>query len=254
MAEPKKFKPNKLQKPKSDTAPAAYEPTPREQAALGEFRSRRLAENTPRLKVSNDGNVPDISVDHQSQTVGNVLLAQALGTTDEDFIDGLLLQLANVDARDGQVNERGLNFLLSVIKGIKPKDQLEAMLAAQMAVAHMASMRFARQLQRVETLPQQDSAERAFNKLARTYTTQLEALKRYRTGGEQKVTVQHVSVNEGGQAIVGNVTQNATAKAPAKSAPALTDAQKPPMTTIDEPKRARATLRRWQDDDEKSST
>jgi hypothetical protein len=32
------------------------------------------------------------------------------------------------------------------------------------------------------------------------------AAKRYRTGGEQKVTVQHVSVNEGGPAIVGNVT------------------------------------------------
>jgi hypothetical protein len=34
----------------------------------------------------------------------------------------------------------------------------------------------------------------------------METLKRYRTGGEQKVTVQHVNVNDGGQAIVGNVT------------------------------------------------
>jgi hypothetical protein len=33
----------------------------------------------------------------------------------------------------------------------------------------------------------------------------MEALKRYRTGSKQKVTVQKVS--EGGQAIVGNVTQ-----------------------------------------------
>jgi len=49
------------------------------------------------------------------------------------------------------------------------------------------------------------SAERAFNKLARTFAAQVEALKRYRTGGEQKVTVEHVTVNEGGQAIVGNV-------------------------------------------------
>ena len=34
---------------------------------------------------------------------------------------------------------------------------------------------------------------------------QMEALKKYRTGGEQKVTVEHVSVNAGGQAIIGNV-------------------------------------------------
>ncbi len=42
--------------------------------------------------------------------------------------------------------------------------------------------------------------------LTRTFTTQVEALKRYRTGGEQRVTVQHVNVNEGGQAIVGNLS------------------------------------------------
>ncbi|HUS97392.1 MAG TPA: hypothetical protein VMX97_11680 [Hyphomicrobiaceae bacterium] len=34
---------------------------------------------------------------------------------------------------------------------------------------------------------------------------QAEALKRYRTGGQQRVIVEHVTVNEGGQAIVGNV-------------------------------------------------
>ena len=43
------------------------------------------------------------------------------------------------------------------------------------------------------------------NKLTRTFATQVEALKRYRSKGEQKVTVEHVTVNEGGQAIVGNV-------------------------------------------------
>ncbi len=92
-----------------------------------------------------------------------------------------------------------------VVKGIGPQDEVESMLAAQMAAVHMATMTFARRLAHVETLPQQDSAERAFNKLARTFAAQVEALKRYRTGGEQKVTVEHVHVHQGGQAIVGNV-------------------------------------------------
>jgi hypothetical protein len=74
-----------------------------------------------------------------------------------------------------------------------------------MAAVHMATMTFARRLAHVQNIPQQDSAERAFNKLARTFSAQVEALKRYRTGGEQRVTVEHVTVNEGGQAIVGNV-------------------------------------------------
>jgi hypothetical protein len=80
------------------------------------------------------------------------------------------------------------------------------MLAAQMAAVHNASMTFARRLAHIDNIQQQDSAERAFNKLCRTFTGQLEALKRYRTGGQQHVTVRHVTVNEGGQAIVGSVS------------------------------------------------
>jgi NAD-specific glutamate dehydrogenase len=83
------------------------------------------------------------------------------------------------------------------------------MLAAQMAAVHNATMTFARRLAHVDNIPQQDSAERAFNKLARTFASQVEALKRYRTGGEQTVRVEHVTVNEGGQAIVGNVMHGA---------------------------------------------
>src|SRR5277367_5060611 len=95
--------------------------------------------------------------------------------------------------------------MLSIVKGIKPRDQIEAMLAAQMAAVHVASITFARRLAHVDNIPQQDSAERAFNKLTRTFAAQLSALKEYRSKGEQKITVQHVHVAEGGQAIVGNV-------------------------------------------------
>jgi hypothetical protein len=96
--------------------------------------------------------------------------------------------------------------MLSIVKGIELRDQMEAMLAAQMAAVHNATMTFARRLAHIDNIPQQDSAERAFNKLARTFATQLEALKRYRSAGEQTVRVEHVTVNEGGQAIVGNVS------------------------------------------------
>ena len=121
-----------------------------------------------------------------------------------DFVNGIVSH-ANASGRGRDIDEYGLNFMLSVIKDIEPRDQLEAMLAA-MAAVHVASMTFARRLAGVENIPQQDSAERAFNKLTRTYAMQMEALKRYRAGAEQKVTLQHVSVTEGGQAIIGNVT------------------------------------------------
>jgi hypothetical protein len=56
-----------------------------------------------------------------------------------------------------------------------------------------------------DNIPARQNAEITFNKLARTVAAQLEALKRYRTTREQKVTVEHVTVNDGGKAIVGNV-------------------------------------------------
>jgi len=43
------------------------------------------------------------------------------------------------------------------------------------------------------------------NKLARTYATLLEALNRHRGKGQQRVTVEHVHVHAGGQAVVGTV-------------------------------------------------
>jgi hypothetical protein len=43
------------------------------------------------------------------------------------------------------------------------------------------------------------------NKLSRTYATLLEALNHRRGKGQQKLTVEHVHVHSGGQAVVGTV-------------------------------------------------
>jgi hypothetical protein len=147
-----------------------------------------------------------IAIDHPDEKHGLNLLMAAMGTTDIDFFNGLINQLIDASKSNGKPNQDSANFMLAVVKGIEPRDQTEAMLAAQMAAVHMQSMKLVELLNRVENIPQQDSASNAFNKLVRTFATQAEALKRYRTGGEQKVTVEHDTVNEGGQAIVGNVT------------------------------------------------
>lgn len=229
---------------KSLTVKAKYEPTSEERSALESF-ARRAAGSPPRIKVTKSGGVPKLTPDHPNEMVGLALLTQALGKVDLDFLNGLLGQLANAGSAGREIDEQGLNFMLSVIKSVEPTDQVEAMLAAQMAAVHMASMTFARRLAHVENIQQQDSAERAFNKLSRTFTTQMEALKRYRTGGEQKMTVQHVTVSEGGQAIVGNVTQASRENASDKAAPAaLTDARSAPMPILGENTKVSARARR----------
>jgi predicted component of type VI protein secretion system len=197
----------KKKDPSAKTPATQYEPTPQEIAAIKGYAERDMAKPSTRIKVSNEGAVPQLSVDHPDPTLGGILLSEALGTADSDFVAGLLDQISNAATKGRAPEEDKINFMFAVIKSIEPRDELEAMLAAQMAATHMAFMTFARRLNHVETIQQQDSAERAFTKLSRTFVAQLEALKRYRTGGQQRMTVEHVTVNEGGQAIVGNVTK-----------------------------------------------
>ena len=184
-----------------------YEPTPGERLLMeSHFARQAQTPAAPRLKVSDDSSgATEIAPDHPDPCMAQALLMEALATTDDCFVVGLIGQLADAGTRRRKLDERELNFMLSVVKGAKPKDQIEAMLAAQMAAVHTATMTFTRRLANVENIAQQDSAERAFNKLARTFAAQVEALKRYRSRGDQTVRVEHVTVNEGGQAIVGNV-------------------------------------------------
>jgi hypothetical protein len=185
-----------------------YQPKPEETAVSEAFFARQKARPpSPKLSVTRTGESVCIGTDHPDERLGSILVINALGTTDYEFGEGLLEQLMEVGTKGQNYDGKGPNFMLSIVKGIGPRDEVEAMMAAQMAAVHMATMTFARRLAHVDNIAQQDSAERAFNKLARTFAVQVEALKRYRTGGEQKVTVHHVTVNEGGQAIVGNVSR-----------------------------------------------
>ena len=48
-------------------------------------------------------------------------------------------------------------------------------------------------------------------RLLKAYAMQVEILRRMRTGGQQFVRVEHVHVNDGGQAVIGNVKGDAKA-------------------------------------------
>lgn len=187
--------------------------TEAQEAAMQRHHERRKRLNVaPGLKVEKRGDNFRVSIDHPDQATGGSLLCEALGTADLHFVQIFLAQIANVASKGQTPDEDAINFVLSVVKGIEPRDQTEALLGLQMAATHNAIMTFARRLAHVENVPQQDSAQNAFNKLCRTFATQMEALKRYRNGGQQTVTVQHVNVSDGGQAIVGTVNHGGPVK------------------------------------------
>lgn len=168
--------------------------------------------NGPPMALTMEGNMLQISYVAHDEVAANLLLMAELGTVDPHFQAGIARQVATLGSQGNKLDEGNSNFVLSVVRAVQPRDELESMLAVQMGAVHAATMMMARRLNHVETIPQQDAAERALNKLARTYAVQMDTLKRYRTGGQQKVIVEHVTVNEGGQAIVGNVTHGGRGK------------------------------------------
>lgn len=136
---------------------------------------------------------------------------EAIFRTDEPFQANALLGqclkvLSTVELGGGESgagDER--HFVLSIIKDLAPRDAVERMLAVQMVATHVATVRAASSLARSNQIPQLEANSTNYNKLARTFTAQVEALKRHRSKGRQIVRVERVNVEPGGQAIVGDV-------------------------------------------------
>jgi hypothetical protein len=183
-----------------NTAPDLAMPTAI--AATGQTK----AAAAPGIRLSSQG----FSIDHPDPELGEQLMANALGVADREAMDGILRQLVRASVSGGSHDEVNLSFMISMVKSIKPRDSVEAMLVAQMVSVHVMAMRCAHHLANADDIARHDSAARALGRLARTFPAQIEALNRYRSHGEPAITVQNVSVGDGGKAIVGNITQHAS--------------------------------------------
>jgi hypothetical protein len=129
----------------------------------------------------------------QSDHWNNVLANQALNT----------LWIARSDE---SILARQRSATVEALAGIGPKDEIEGMIAAQLLAAHNTAMEcYRRAMLANQTFEGTKENLNQANKLSRTYATLLEALNRYRGKGQQKVTVEHVHVHSGGQAVVGMV-------------------------------------------------
>ena len=171
--------------------------------------SRRPRRSAPaRISIKGiQGNVVSFASPGPVDRIWRDQLKTTLGTASDAFVDMALQHLERA-ARlpgDGPSNV-SINGALAIIAGFSPRNEMEAAIALQAACTHMAAMVM---LARIggghggpHRLPGMASAAA---KLLRAYCTQVETYRRLRGGGEQKITVQHVTVHEGGQAIVGAV-------------------------------------------------
>ena len=131
----------------------------------------------------------------QSDQWNNLLANQA--------VQSLWLRNSGPEERDKQ-----LSATVAALMGIAPRDELEGMMAAQLVAAHNAAMEcYRRAMIGEQSFEGRSENLTQANKLSRTYAALLDALNKHRGKGQQKVTVEHVHVHAGGQAVVGTVEQ-----------------------------------------------
>ncbi len=134
-------------------------------------------------------------------------LKRALGTGSSDFVDASLLQLQQAAQLPcGGISELAVNAALAMIEAAAPRNEVEGALAVQMACTHTAAISVLARFgggggtgRRVVSLAS------AAARLLRAFSVQVETLRRLRHGGDQYVRVEHVHINDGGQAVIGNV-------------------------------------------------
>ena len=140
---------------------------------------------------------------HRDHESWEAMICDALGSrsvsTAKTFVHSLT-QLCSQNFHPVEGEEGGgewcpdefeLNMVLNIATSIKPRNEMEAALAAQMTAVHMMTMKTAaRALEGWGTDPR---AAALSAKLARTFTLQWEALMRYR--GKRRTTRQTITVS-----------------------------------------------------------
>jgi hypothetical protein len=212
MTEPidRKTEARKRNNPEGSADGAEAMSTPQQRAVIERYLKQRDSRpGAPRLIVESKPDQPlTISEPSSADSAG---LALAFGTTEAGVTSILLDSLINAacDGTPGNpTSEQDVNGVVAAVHGIGANDEIEAMLAVQMVATHFAATRALRRLKGSDTVPQQDSNGNLAVKLLRTFAAQTEALQRYRGKVQQKVTVEHVHVHTGGQAIVGSMNQS----------------------------------------------
>jgi hypothetical protein len=180
--------------------PTALKPTEAEQAEIRALAKRKkVRRRAPRFAVEQGGAQVRIEPAGVHADAAAARVMNAFGITSTDLAERLMTQIVSathIQPSGTPVSAETLNAALAAVTGIAPRDEAEAMLAAQMVSVHWLAMTMLKRAALDQpSFEIYDSIVNRATKLLRTYTAQLEALKRYRSAGEQRVVVQHQHVN-----------------------------------------------------------
>ena len=184
------------------------------EAALVDALEAERAEAVPfpyaKLAECSDGAVKVTHDTYDDYRVSDAMVCRAFGTIEHGYAATLINDTAAASASQEAIASRAddvVNKAVLAATSLDAQSPAEGMLIAQMVAVHNTAMSALTRYHAAKTIPVADSYSNQANKLLRTFAAQMETLKRFRQKASQTVRVDHVHVNEGGQAIVGNVNQ-----------------------------------------------
>ncbi len=122
-----------------------------------------------------------------------------------DVVKAIMSPLINLIAnRDGDDTGSALNKSITLIAASDPKNQLELMLATQLAMTHITLGKGSRLLdQNYKDVQTINSLGNLYTKLSRLGIDQINTLERMKGKGQQKIIVEKVNIEAGGKAAIG---------------------------------------------------
>jgi hypothetical protein len=141
------------------------------------------------------------------------IVCKATGTQYYDVADRLINQVINAQVFPKPRDEADhFHKALVAIEEMAPQNVIEATLAVQMIATNDAALMFLRRATTEgQSLAGAEASVLGATRLLRLHLDQIEAMQKLKgKAGQQKVTVEHVHVYQGGQAIVGAVNSAKT--------------------------------------------
>ena len=152
--------------------------------------------------------IVSFQIDPDKEELAGKQIEESFGTASRELIYPLLNQGVNASKLGCLEGAKLSQTFLQLMYELSPKDTAESLLLSQMISCHNTAMSC---LQKANLDDQYFDARIAYMKAAsrfmRLFTEQLDCLNKHRGKGQQKMTVKHIHVNEGGQAIVGNISK-----------------------------------------------
>lgn len=190
---------------------------PRQKRAIDNARQRQSERLSPFSVLVVNADDPDnperygIAFDPDPSAEYFARYREAFGTASPHFSRrqvGILIDFATPHggAPIGDLVNAGIAF----VSAQNPRSEVEAALALQIFVTHEMSLQMLTQIGAAETIERQERLLNMVTKLQRTMFAGTGTLKRFSSTGEQTTRVQHqnVVVQDGGQAIVGDVVRD----------------------------------------------